>query len=126
MIASGICASDISTIKGINPMATYPRIPGHESIGEIIATKGTTNFEIGDYVTVFPGKGCNKCTNCKKQLKNAKNAKTCKQIQINAKRSKKCEGEYLPKYLNICRQKGKKIGYVCEPVYKIKLTSESL
>ena len=77
MIASGICASDISTIKGINPMATYPRIPGHESIGEIISTKGASIFEIGDYVTVFPGKGCNKCKNCKKGFINH-----CKSFQV--------------------------------------------
>lgn len=33
--AVGICGSDIHILHGANPFATYPRIMGHEMVGEV-------------------------------------------------------------------------------------------
>jgi D-arabinose 1-dehydrogenase-like Zn-dependent alcohol dehydrogenase len=35
----GLCGSDLTTFRGLNPMVTYPRIPGHE-IAATIAEVG--------------------------------------------------------------------------------------
>ena len=35
----GLCGSDLTTFRGQNPMVTYPRIPGHEVSGTIIASR---------------------------------------------------------------------------------------
>lgn len=34
--AVGICGSDIHIYHGSSPVATYPRVPGHEMAGEVI------------------------------------------------------------------------------------------
>ena len=33
----GFCGSDLNTYRGLNPMVTYPRIPGHEICARIAA-----------------------------------------------------------------------------------------
>lgn len=65
--AAGICGSDISIYKGTSPVATYPRIIGHEFAGEVVEI-GTDvkNVEAGDHVTVNPVISCGKCHACKK------------------------------------------------------------
>ena len=35
----GLCGSDLSTYRGLSPLVTFPRIPGHEVSG-IIVNKG--------------------------------------------------------------------------------------
>ena len=32
-----LCGSDLNTFRGLNPLVTLPRIPGHEIGGEIVA-----------------------------------------------------------------------------------------
>ncbi len=36
----GLCGSDLTTFRGLNPMVTYPRIPGHE-IAEAVGAAET-------------------------------------------------------------------------------------
>ena len=63
----GICGTDLSTYRGVNPLVTYPRVPGHE-IAATIEAKGANvpdDFSIGDTVTVYPYTNCGECPACK-------------------------------------------------------------
>jgi 2-desacetyl-2-hydroxyethyl bacteriochlorophyllide A dehydrogenase len=67
----GICGSDITAYKGINPTMTYPRIMGHEVAGEIVDI-GTNSFDFhtGDRVSLEPYFYCGRCYPCRKGLFN--------------------------------------------------------
>jgi len=75
--AVGICGSDVSAYKGTSPMCTYPRIIGHEVVGEIAEINSyDKDFKIGDRVIVEPYIYCGDCypcsvgrTNCCENLK---------------------------------------------------------
>ncbi len=63
----GLCGSDLNAFRGQSPMVTYPRIPGHEVAGEIIA-KGKNVPErvmLGSKVTVSPYTHCGLCPACR-------------------------------------------------------------
>jgi threonine dehydrogenase-like Zn-dependent dehydrogenase len=63
----GLCGSDLSTYRGLSPLVTFPRIPGHEVSG-IIVNKGINvpdSFSIGDKVTVNPYTSCGVCPACR-------------------------------------------------------------
>ncbi|MGZ8538330.1 MAG: NAD(P)-dependent alcohol dehydrogenase, partial [Flavisolibacter sp.] len=60
---SGICHSDIHTIRGHWGKQQYPQVPGHEIAGIVTATgKNVTKFKVGDKA----GVGCmvNSCMQC--------------------------------------------------------------
>jgi alcohol dehydrogenase (NADP+)/uncharacterized zinc-type alcohol dehydrogenase-like protein len=60
---SGICHSDIHTIKGHWGKQQYPQVPGHEIAGIVTAVgKNVTKFKVGDKA----GVGCmvNSCMQC--------------------------------------------------------------
>jgi 2-desacetyl-2-hydroxyethyl bacteriochlorophyllide A dehydrogenase len=62
----GYRGSDLNTLRGFNPVVTYPRIPGHE-IGATIenVTAGVPEtFKPGMAVTVLPYTSCGKCFAC--------------------------------------------------------------
>lgn len=65
---SGICHSDIHTIKGHWGPQQYPQVPGHEIAGIVTAVgKGVTKFKIGDKAGVgCMVNSCMKCESCKK------------------------------------------------------------
>ena len=53
--AVGICGSDIHILRGANPFATYPRIMGHEMVGEVEAVgNNVKNIAVGDHIVVEP------------------------------------------------------------------------
>jgi len=61
---SGICHSDIHTIRGHWGEQVYPQVPGHEIAGIVLAVgKNVTKFKIGDKA----GVGCmvDSCMHCK-------------------------------------------------------------
>ncbi len=62
---AGICATDLATIRGGSPIATYPLIPGHECAGEIVSAPEGSGYEPGDRVTIFPSVGCGVCPACR-------------------------------------------------------------
>jgi 2-desacetyl-2-hydroxyethyl bacteriochlorophyllide A dehydrogenase len=62
---TGICGTDLSMVRGKSPSVTYPIIPGHECVGEILRAPANSKFKVGDRVTVFPAVGCGKCDACK-------------------------------------------------------------
>jgi threonine dehydrogenase-like Zn-dependent dehydrogenase len=69
----GLCGSDLNTFKGLNPLVTLPRIPGHE-IGGVIAAAGdgvTGAYAPGRRVIVLPYTSCGACTACRAGRVNA-------------------------------------------------------
>jgi len=64
----GYCGSDLGAFKGLNPLVTYPRVPGHE-IGATIAElgNGVTDWHVGQEVLVIPYSSCGKCSACLKE-----------------------------------------------------------
>jgi alcohol dehydrogenase len=66
--ACGVCHSDSVTVEGLLPGLTYPRIPGHEVIGEIDALGSDVDgWDVGARVGVgwFSG-SCGYCGNCRR------------------------------------------------------------
>lgn len=62
---AGICGSDVHLLRGRNPFASYPLVPGHEYMGEVLQAPKARGLRKGDRVTVFPEVGCGKCPACK-------------------------------------------------------------
>ena len=51
MKAAGVCGSDVHQFLGENPNAVFPRVPGHENAGVIVAVgKDVKNIKVGDHV----------------------------------------------------------------------------
>jgi threonine dehydrogenase-like Zn-dependent dehydrogenase len=69
----GFCGTDLNTYRGLNPLVTYPRIPGHE-IGAVIVevTSGVPpQFQVGMPTTVLPYTTCGTCPSCRSGRVNA-------------------------------------------------------
>lgn len=63
---AGICGSDMHIYHGTSPVATYPRVIGHEIAGEVVDIGIDVNgFEIGDHVVLDPVIHCGDCYQCK-------------------------------------------------------------
>jgi len=63
--ATGICGSDMHVYHGTSPVATYPRIIGHEASGEIVEIgKNISHLQVGDHVVLEPLRHCGECYNC--------------------------------------------------------------
>ncbi len=62
---AGICGSDVHLMRGRNPFACYPLVPGHEYMGEVLRAPGKTRLKAGDKVTAFPEVGCGRCPACR-------------------------------------------------------------
>ncbi len=64
--SSGICGSDMAIVRGDNPFAKYPVIPGHEFAGTVMEVKGTSSVQAGERVYVKPLPTCGECEACHK------------------------------------------------------------
>ncbi len=63
----GLCGSDLNAYRGLSPMVSYPRIPGHEVSGVVIG-KGAhvpVTIELGARVTISPYTECGTCPACR-------------------------------------------------------------
>lgn len=63
----GFCGTDLSTFRGVNPLVSYPRIPGHE-LACTIEAKGAAvpvEFRVGQNVLVHPYQSCGVCSACR-------------------------------------------------------------
>lgn len=62
----GFCGSDLNTFRGLNPIVSYPRIPGHEIAAEIIDMGAAvpSGYQRGDKVLVLPYTTCGECWSC--------------------------------------------------------------
>src|SRR5258707_13065687 len=64
---AGLCGSDLNVYRGLFPLVTYPRIPGHEISGTIIArgNRVPPRIEEGARVMLNPYSECGLCPACR-------------------------------------------------------------
>ncbi|MBM7706050.1 L-gulonate 5-dehydrogenase [Chryseomicrobium aureum] len=75
---AGICGSDMHIYHGTNPLATYPRILGHEIAGEVVEVgSDVAGLVAGDHVVVEPIRYCGTCYACRKGRPNV-----CKELSV--------------------------------------------
>lgn len=62
----GFCGSDLNTYRGLNPLVTYPRVPGHEIAATIdrVGSAVPAALRVGMNVTVVPYTACGRCAAC--------------------------------------------------------------
>ena len=78
--AAGICGSDMHVYHGTSPVATYPRVMGHEIAGEIIEVgSSVSQFGVGDRVVIDPVIHCGACYPCRTGRQNV-----CSQLQVRS------------------------------------------
>lgn len=76
--AAGICGSDVGIYHGTNAAATYPRIIGHEMVGEVVqATAAAKKVKIGDRVIIDQVTSCGHCWACRHNRPNV-----CQHLQV--------------------------------------------
>lgn len=74
----GICGSDMHIYHGTSPVATYPRVIGHEMVGEIAEIGAdVTRLTPGDKVVMEPIETCGQCYACK-----AGRSNVCAKLQV--------------------------------------------
>jgi D-arabinose 1-dehydrogenase-like Zn-dependent alcohol dehydrogenase len=69
----GFCGSDLTTLRGLNPLVSYPRIPGHEIAATVEWVGGevpTERVRLGERVTVVPYTACGRCSACRRKRVN--------------------------------------------------------
>jgi threonine dehydrogenase-like Zn-dependent dehydrogenase len=68
----GLCGSDLNSFRGMNPMVTFPRIPGHE-VAATIVSGGCPERALaaGVNVTMSPYTSCGNCASCRRERPNA-------------------------------------------------------
>lgn len=75
--AMGICGSDVHAYHGKLATVSYPRIIGHEVVGEAVQVGSKVNhIKQGDHVVMDPVVSCGQCPACKAGRKNV-----CKQVK---------------------------------------------
>ncbi len=64
--AAGICGSDVGIYHGTNAAATYPRVIGHEMVGEVVETgPSAKKVKVGDRVIIDQVTSCGHCWACR-------------------------------------------------------------
>ena len=64
--AAGLCGSDAGIYHGTNAAATYPRVIGHEMVGEVAAVLSTARkVRVGDRVIIDQVTACGHCYACR-------------------------------------------------------------
>jgi 2-desacetyl-2-hydroxyethyl bacteriochlorophyllide A dehydrogenase len=72
MLYVGYCGSDLTSFRGLNPLVSYPRVPGHEISGRVAALgEGVTDIVLGQAVTILPYFNCGTCVACRLGRPNA-------------------------------------------------------
>jgi len=65
LIQGGICGSDLAAYLGTSPMVRYPRVIGHELVGEVVETAPGDRRWLGRRVVVEPLFSCGACYPCR-------------------------------------------------------------
>lgn len=61
---AGLCGTDVKILDGDIPV-TYPRVIGHEMVGEVVEAPSGGRFDAGDRVLVDPTVSCGRCRLCR-------------------------------------------------------------
>jgi len=61
---SGVCGTDLKIYQGAIPV-DYPRIMGHEMIGEVVEVGDAQDVKVGSRVIIDPVIYCDQCHHCK-------------------------------------------------------------
>jgi D-arabinitol dehydrogenase (NADP+) len=66
VLVAGVCGTDLHLHHGeFGP--TYPLIPGHEIVGEVVAAgPGVTDVRVGERVTLDNTASCGRCVECRR------------------------------------------------------------
>ena len=69
----GMCGTDLTTFRGLNPLVNYPRIPGHEIAATIVEVGAgvPAHLKPGWLVTAVPYTTCGRCPSCRAGRHNA-------------------------------------------------------
>jgi len=65
----GFCGSDLNSFRGLNPLVSFPRIPGHEVSATVV--QGDGSLPIGTDVALSPYTSCGRCASCRRGRPNA-------------------------------------------------------
>lgn len=98
----GICGSDLHVLHGQHPTATFPVVPGHEFVGELVEAKGegAEQLEPGDMVVAQPFFSCGNCEPCAKGHDNV-----CRHLRFMGAH---CDGGFA-EYVKVATRKVYKI-----------------
>lgn len=58
----GFCGSDLNSFRGLNPLVSFPRIPGHEVAATVV--EGNGDLSSGTDVALSPYTSCGMCPSC--------------------------------------------------------------
>lgn len=76
--AVGICGSDAECFAGKHPLPNYPRLPGHEFSGEVVAVGAAwEGAPVGTRVVADPAISCGRCYACQQGRHNC-----CEEVSI--------------------------------------------
>jgi len=68
----GLCGTDLNSFRGMNPLVSFPRIPGHEVCAAVVQGDAiNATLGAGGDVAVCPYKSCDRCTACLRGRPNA-------------------------------------------------------
>jgi threonine dehydrogenase-like Zn-dependent dehydrogenase len=65
----GFCGSDLNSFRGLNPLVSFPRVPGHEVSATIL--EGDDELRVGMDVALYPYTSCGQCSSCRLGTPNA-------------------------------------------------------
>ena len=65
----GLCGSDLNSFRGLNPLVSFPRIPGHEVSATVVQGQG--DLQAGTDVALNPYTSCGQCASCRRERPNA-------------------------------------------------------
>ena len=65
----GLCGSDLNSFRGLNPLVSFPRIPGHEVSATVL--QGDSTLAKGMNVALSPYSNCGECASCRRGRPNA-------------------------------------------------------
>jgi L-gulonate 5-dehydrogenase len=75
---AGICGSDVHILHGLNPFVVYPRVIGHELVGQVESVgPGVSAERVGERVAVDPVVACGSCYPCSLSRPNV-----CRRLQV--------------------------------------------
>lgn len=75
---AGICGSDVHILHGQNPFVVYPRVIGHEFVGQVESVgPGVATHRVGERVAVDPVIACGLCYPCSVGRRNV-----CRRLQV--------------------------------------------